>query len=165
MSDSAPIGIERLLQVEALCELKARRDHAVDQKDWATYAALHTDDYTALSIREGEAIVGGQAAADAIAAQMEGVTSVHHSHTPVIEFQDAEHATGTWAMEDNLFWKRDGEKQWLRGFGFYRERYVKGADGQWRFSYRKLERTHAEASAGAAKFAADFTGEAPNMPG
>ena len=36
---------------------------------------------------------------------------------------------------------------------------LKGLDGQWRFSYRKLHRTHAETSPGASSIAADFSGE------
>jgi len=150
--------IEYLVELQAIYRMKGRRDHAVDQKDWATYAELHTDDYVAMSIG-ADPIVGGQAAADRLSVQMAGVTTVHHCHTPVITFQDRNNATGVWAMEDNLFWKRNGEKQWLRGFGFYHETYVKGADGQWRFSYRKLERTHAETSPGATLISADFSGE------
>jgi ketosteroid isomerase-like protein len=150
--------IERLVELQAIYHLKGRRDHAVDQKDWDTYAKLHTDDYVAMSI-SAKPIVGGRAAADALAVQLANVTSVHHCHTPVIDFRDRNNATGVWAMEDNLFWTRNGEKQWLRGFGFYHETYVKGADGQWRFSYRKLHRTHAETSPGASSIAADFSGE------
>jgi ketosteroid isomerase-like protein len=156
MTDMTPI--ERLIELEAITRMKARRDHAVDQKDWDTYAALHSDDYVAMSIGP-DPIVGGRAAADQLAVQMAGVTTVHHCHTPVITFQDRNNATGVWAMEDNLFWKRNGEKQWLRGFGFYHETYRREADGQWRFTYRKLERTHAETSPGASAIAADFTGE------
>lgn len=150
--------LERLVEIQAIHDLKGRRDHAVDQKDWDTYAALHTDDYVAVSIG-AEPIVGGRAAADQLAVQLNNVTTVHHCHTPVIEFTDRRNATGVWAMEDNLFWTRDGAKQWLRGFGFYHETYVKEEDGQWRFSYRKLERTHAETSPGASSIAADFSGE------
>jgi hypothetical protein len=152
--------LERLIELQAIYELKGRRDHAVDQKHWDLYAALHSDDYVAMSIGT-EPIVGGRAAADRLDVQLAGVTTVHHCHTPVIEFQDRTHATGVWAMEDNLFWLRHGEKQWLRGFGFYHETYVKGGDGQWRFSYRKLVRTHAETSPGAAALAFDVSGENP----
>lgn len=159
MSDIIPMSdLERLVALQAIYDLKGRRDHAVDQKDWDTYAALHTDDYVAMSIA-AEPVVGGRAAADALALLMANVTTVHHCHTPVIEFIDRDTATGVWAMEDNLFWYRDGEKQWLRGFGFYREKYVRGADGKWRFSYRKLDRTHAETSAGASSLAFDLSGE------
>lgn len=150
--------LERLVELEAIRHMKARRDHAVDRKDWDTYAVLHSDDYVAMSIG-AEPIVGGKAAAAALAVQMAGVTTVHHCHTPVIEFQDSRNATGVWAMEDNLFWYRNGEKQWLRGFGFYHETYRKEADGLWRFTYRKLERTHAETSPGASVIAADFSSE------
>lgn len=157
---SAELSVmERLIELEAIYRLKARRDHAVDQKDWATYAALHTDDYEAMSIGARK-IVGGQAAAEALAELMNNITTVHHSHTPVIDFEGRDHATGVWAMEDNLFWVRDGEKHWLRGYGFYHERYVRGKDGQWRFSYRKLERTHALTSPGAPPvLAVDNSGE------
>lgn len=157
-TSEAMSDIERLIELQAIYELKGRRDHAVDQKDWDTYARLHTEDYVAMSIG-AMPIIGGRAAADANAAQLANVTTVHHCHTPVIEFQDRTHATGIWAMEDNLFWTRNGEKQWLRGFGFYHETYIKEADGQWRFSYRKLERTHAETSPGASTIAADYSGE------
>ncbi|MEO5587916.1 MAG: nuclear transport factor 2 family protein [Novosphingobium sp.] len=161
MSDAGPRSpLDHLIALQAIHDLKGRRDHAVDQKDWDTYAALHSDDYVAMSIG-AEPLVGGRAAADALAALMAGVTTVHHCHTPVIAFQDRDNATGVWAMEDNLFWHRGGEKQWLRGFGFYHETYVRGADGQWRFSYRRLERTHAETSPGAARFAVDRSGENP----
>ena len=150
--------IERLVALEAIRELKARRDQAVDRKDWPTYAALHGDEFVGATIPNQQGS-GGKSAADALEVLMANVTTVHHSHSPVIEFQDRDHATGVWAMEDNLFWYRNGEKQWLRGFGFYHETYVRGADGRWRFTSRRLERTHAETSPGASSIAADFSGE------
>lgn len=150
--------LERLVEIEAIRDLKARRDQAVDRKDWDAYAEMHSDDYVAMSIGP-DPVRGGRAAADALDRHMAGVTTVHHSHSAVIEFEDRTHATGTWAMEDNLFWTRNGEKQWVRGFGIYHERYEKGADGKWRFTYRKLERTHAETSPGAQAYAHDVSGE------
>jgi ketosteroid isomerase-like protein len=150
--------LEQLIELQKILRLKAQRDHAVDLKDWDTYAALHTDDYTALSIGSVP-MRGGRAAAQALDEILRGVTTVHHSHTPVIEFQERNSATGVWAMEDNLFWKRNGEKHWLRGFGFYHERYVRETDGQWRFSYRKVERTHIVTSPGADALSYDVSGE------
>ena len=149
--------IERLIALEAIRHLKARRDHAVDRKDWDLYAELHSDDYLAESVGD-KPVIGGRAVADLLKLRMAHITTVHHSHTPVIEFQDADHATGVWAMEDNLFWKTNGEPQWLRGFGFYHERYVK-KDGRWLFCYRRLERTHVETSPGAASMRVDKSGE------
>lgn len=150
--------LERLVELQAIFDLKARRDQAVDRRDWDLYAALHTDDYVAESVGD-QPIVGGRAVADVLKARSEGITCAHHSHTPVIDFQDDTHATGVWAMEDNLFWKQDGEPQWLRGFGFYHERYEKRG-GRWLFSYRRLERTHIATSDGIAHLRLDRTGEA-----
>lgn len=159
MSETDPsAALDRLVQLQAINDLKGRRDHAVDQKDWDTYAELHTDDYVAMSIGD-KPIVGGRAAADALAALLANVTTVHHCHTPVITFDGPNKASGVWAMEDNLFWSRCGEKQWLRGFGFYHETYIRGEDGQWRFSYRRLERTFAETSPGASLLAFDTSGD------
>ena len=76
--------MEYLAELHAIYRMKAIRDHAVDQKDWDTYAALHTDDYMAMSIG-AEPIVGGRGAAAQLAMQLAGVTTVHHCHTPVIE--------------------------------------------------------------------------------
>ena len=83
---------------------------------------------------------------------------MHHSHTPVIEFDGRDRAAGVWAMSDHLYWKRDGVAQWLRGFGFYHERYVR-MNGAWLFCYRRLERVHVETSAGAAAMRVDHSGE------
>jgi hypothetical protein len=33
--------------------------------------------------------------------QLANITTVHHSHTPVVGFQGRDNATGVWAMEDN----------------------------------------------------------------
>ena len=41
--------LERLVAIQAIHDLKGRRDHAVDRKDWDTYARLHTDDYVAMA--------------------------------------------------------------------------------------------------------------------
>ena len=162
MADDVMNDLERLVAIQAIHDLKGRRDHAVDMKDWDLYAELHTDDYVAMSIGP-EPVVGGRAAADALTVQLANVTTVHHCHTPVIEFQNRTHATGVWAMEDNLFWRRGGERQWLRGYGFYHESYVRGADGQWRFSYRKLHRLHVETSPDIASMAEDRSGENAHM--
>jgi hypothetical protein len=139
--------LERLVAIEAIKNLKARRDRAVDTQDWVTYEALHAPDH--YSHNEGFDRWNGAAEMVAnVRRLMEGVTSVHHSHTPDITFESPTRATGVWGMEDNLFWKQGNEDHWLRGFGFYHETYEK-RDGKWVFTSRMLKRTHVQTSRGA----------------
>lgn len=139
--------IERLLALEDIKLLKARRDRAVDTKDWDAYLALHAPDHE--SHNDGfepwtsaqEMILNVRRLLD------ETRISVHHSHTPEITFESPTRAKGIWAMEDNIFWKQDGEDHWLHGFGFYYETYEK-RNGRWLFTRRALKRTHVQTSVG-----------------
>ncbi|TAK99659.1 MAG: nuclear transport factor 2 family protein [Rhodospirillaceae bacterium] len=79
---------------------------------------------------------------------MEGVTTIHHSHTPDINIQSSDKATGIWAMEDMLYWMQGGEEHWLHGFGFYHETYEK-RNGKWVFTNRRLKRISVKTSPGA----------------
>ena len=38
-------GLDKLLALEEIALLKARRDRAADTKDWALYEALHAPDH------------------------------------------------------------------------------------------------------------------------
>jgi hypothetical protein len=139
--------LERLVAIEEIKNLKARRDRAVDTKDWVTYENLHAPDH--YSHNEGFARWNGAAEMVAnVRRLMEDVTSVHHSHTPDITFDSPTTATAIWGMEDNIFWKQGNEDHWLRGFGFYHETYEKRG-GTWVFTSRRLKRTCVQTSPGA----------------
>lgn len=133
--------LEALFATEEIKLLKARRDRAVDTKDWDIYLALHAPDHE--SHHEGLAPwIGAQAMIEQVRARLgPDVISVHHSHTPQITFDAPDKAKGIWAMEDNIFWNEDGEAHWMQGFGFYHESYEK-RDGRWLFVKRELKRTH-----------------------
>jgi hypothetical protein len=141
--------IEQLLAREEIKLLKARRDRAVDTKDWDTYLALHAPDH--VSHNDGYARWNGAAEMIANVRKLLGpdIISVHHSHTPEITFESPTKATGIWAMEDNIFWKQGDEEHWLNGFGFYHETYEL-REGKWLFTSRRLKRTHVRTSPGAA---------------
>ena len=79
---------------------------------------------------------------------MENLTTLHHSHTPEIEFETAERAKGIWAMEGVSFWKQNGEDHWFQAFGHYFETYEK-RDGRWVFTRRAVKYFHTRRSAGA----------------
>lgn len=146
--------IERLLALEDIKLLKARRDRAVDTKDWGTYLALHAPDHES----HNDGFDHWRSAEEMIANVRrlldETKISVHHSHTPEISFETPDKAKGIWAMEDNIYWKQGEEDHWLHGFGFYHETYEK-RDGVWLFTSRRLKRTHVRMSEGADPFASN----------
>lgn len=139
--------LELLVAIDEIKRLKARRDHALDMKDWDTYAAVHAPDHVSHHDGHERWSTPGQVI-DNLKAMLDGVTTVHQSHTPNITFQGPDMALGVWSMEDNLYWKQGDEDHWLHGFGFYHEKYEKRG-GRWLFTYRRLERIRVMTSPGA----------------
>lgn len=99
---TAPLdAIERIVAIEEIKQLKARRDHALDQKDWDTYAAVHAPDHH--SHNDGHDQWPSPAKViENLKRILEGVTTCHQSHTPKITFETPEKAHCVWSMEDNL---------------------------------------------------------------
>jgi hypothetical protein len=130
--------IERMVALEEIFRLKGRRDRALDTKDWETYIALHVPEH--ISENEGETPRHGtRENAEGVARILEGIRTVHHSHTPEITIESPTTARGVWGMEDILV-DEVSKRLLLHGFGFYHERYEK-RDGQWLFCWRQLRRT------------------------
>jgi len=130
--------LERMVALEEIFRLKGRRDRALDTKDWETYIALHVPEH--ISENEGEQPRhGARENAQGVARILEGVLTVHHSHTPEIVFESPTTARGVWGMEDILV-DEASKRLLLHGFGFYHERYEK-RDGEWLFCWRQLRRT------------------------
>lgn len=143
--------VETLLAIEEIRTLFARRIRYMDTKQWHLYAALHTQDATTETYSMATApIVGAQAIADAIQRYMTGpapITSVHHAHTPEIEFVSDDEAKGIWPMEDHLWWGDGAREEWLQGYGHYHERYRR-VDDRWLIAWRKLTRLRVDHSPG-----------------
>ena len=140
--------IEYLLALEEIRLLKARRDRAVDTKDWALYRSLHADNH--VSHNDGYA---RWESADVMIENVKALldetkTSVHHSHTPEIEFESATTAKGIWAMEGMSFWTQDGQDHWFQAFGHYFESYERRED-RWLFTSRSLKYYFTRKSPGA----------------
>jgi hypothetical protein len=139
--------LQRLSDLDAIRQLKARRIRAIDTQDWALYEAVHAPDH--YSHNDGEPRWdGAKANTDRLAALFVGVQTIHHVHTAEIELTSPTTATGIWAMEDYLYWQQQGVDHWLHGFGFYHETYAK-RDGRWLFTSRRLQRTRVMTSEGA----------------
>jgi hypothetical protein len=132
-------GLDELQAREEIKLLKARRDRAVDTKDWDLYLSLHAPDH--VSHNDGFDRWGSaQEMIDNVSKLLgPDKTTVHHSHTPEITFDGENSAKGIWAMEDMIF-DAASEAMLVHGFGFYHETYEK-RDGRWLFTSRQLKRT------------------------
>ena len=139
--------LERVSATMEIMRLKARRDHALDMKDWNTYAGVHAPDHVSHHDGHSRWQSPGQVIEN-LKVMLDGVTTVHQSHTPDIMFESPTKAKGVWSMEDNLSWKQGDEEHWLHGFGFYHETYEK-REGVWLFTFRRLERIRVQTSLGA----------------
>jgi hypothetical protein len=143
--------IETLLAIEEIKTLFARRLRYMDTGQWHLYSGLHTEDAVSETYSNAPPVVGASAIADAIERYMTGgtapVTSVHHAHTPEIEFISNDEATGIWPMEDHLWWQDGAREEFLHGYGHYHERYRK-VGGQWLIAHRRLSRLRIDCSPG-----------------
>ncbi len=146
MSDSLS-GIEKLKALEEIGLLKARRDRAADTKDWNLYESLHAPDHVSENGDYGR-WTSAQEMIVNVAKSMEHLTTLHHSHTPEIEFESDVKAKGVWAMEGMSIWQQEGQDHWFQAFGHYFESYERRED-RWLFTSRSLKYYFTRKSPGA----------------
>jgi hypothetical protein len=140
-------GIEKLQALEAIRLLKARRDRAADTKDWALYESLHASDHRSINGDYPPWSTAAEMIAN-ISRVMAGLTTLHHSHTPEIEFDTPTRARGIWAMKGLSLWKQGADDHWFLAFGHYHETYEQ-RDGKWLFTSREVRYYHTIKSLGA----------------
>ena len=139
-------GVERLLAVEEIKSLQARRVYAVDSQDWDAYRSCHTEDF--ISYTMADPIRGIDRVVEGLRKHLEGVRSIHQVTSPIITFTSAVEAEGVWVLRDRLWWDQDGSPHWLYGWGHYNDTYEKRG-GRWLFTSRKIIRSRVETSPGA----------------
>ena len=133
--------LQRLCDIEAIKQLKARYFRLMDQKKWDEWAMVFAKD-AHLVVPEGGVDERGRTAVVAsVSGVLEGVRTVHHGHMPEIEITGADTARGTWAMFDYVEFPSNakGERLGLQGYGHYTEQYVR-EDGEWRIASLHLSR-------------------------
>jgi SnoaL-like domain len=147
MRGSTVDTVERLKAIEEIKQLKARYFRCMDAKDWDGFTSVFTSD--------ARMDVSGELSSDAadssgvttgnreitafVRGSIDDVTTVHHGHTPEIHVTSPTGATGTWAMEDHLWWPEGSPIMTLHGYGHYHETYEK-VDGRWLIKSTTLSR-------------------------
>jgi hypothetical protein len=136
--------LDRLVAIEEIKQLMARRTRCVDEKDWVGLTACFAENAISYSVQK-DGVQGAKHIVERIRQALDHRTTVHQLHVPEIEIVTEERATGIWPMQDDLTWEADGKHHWQRGFGHYRQAYAK-VQGRWliethRLSYIKFELT------------------------
>jgi hypothetical protein len=131
--------IQQLKDIEDIKRLKSRYFECVDTQDWASWAdeVLAEDFYfdSDAGVLEGRDVVVA-----CISKTLEGGQTVHHGHMPNIKVTGPDSASGIWAMNDYVTLPgADGSTYVIRGYGHYREEYVRTPRG-WRIKSSVMSR-------------------------
>ncbi len=137
---TASEGLQQLLDIEAIKQLKARYFRLMDQKQWDDWGLVFATDCV-MEVPEAELVnTGRQEIVTNVSGALVGARTCHHGHMPEIEITGDGTARGIWAMFDYVEWdEQDGARVGLQGYGHYREEY-KREDGEWRIARTRLER-------------------------
>jgi hypothetical protein len=132
--------VQRLLETEAIKQLKYRYMRSIDEKLWDQMADCFVEDATCSYSGGKYAYQGRDAIMKFLTESMDrdSFLSSHRVHHPEIEFSSETTATGTWALEDYVIDTQYGLT--IQGAAFYRDAYVK-VDGAWKLKHTGYERT------------------------
>ena len=136
-------ALEKLLAIEEIRQLEARRLRCIDEKNWLGYAACHAPDavsYTFQALGASEtSIVGADNIAAQVAKQTGESITVNQVHEPEIEITSESTATGIWPVENRIWTQKPDGVQWMQAHGHYHETFVK-VDGRWLIQSRRVKR-------------------------
>ena len=124
----------------AICQVKARYCHTLDNRDWQAFSDLFTEDFE-LDVPQVETIRGRDNALAFIQTALQDAKTAHQIHMPEMDIEGDE-ARVIWAMQDRNTWDppKNGTST-QRGFGQYHERYVK-ENGRWKIAAQQLVYLH-----------------------
>jgi hypothetical protein len=130
----------KLLEIEAIRQLKYRYMRGIDEKLWDQIEACFVPEATCAYSGGKYAFEGRDAIMKFLTESMARPTflSSHRIHQPEIELQSETSATGTWALDDYVIDEQYGLT--IHGAAFYRDRYEK-RDGAWKIVHTGYTRT------------------------
>ncbi len=144
--EASVVDVSPLQAIEDIKVLKARYFRFVDTKQWDAFEALFTAN-ARLEVAEARPQPFTPAElADLLRAHYGRCVTVHHGHTPEIELDGDDQATGVWAMEDQRFFEADDPSAPFAsalGAGHYHETYIRTPLG-WRIASLVLTRLRLE---------------------
>lgn len=135
----------QLIEIEAIKQLKARYQRAVDTKDWELMRSVLAPDAKSVYSDGKYSFEGRDAIVEFLSDGLDNpaIQSMHHAHTPEIEVTSETSAKGVWYLEDFVLTTlpSDGAPHGtvMHGTGIYSDDYVK-IGGQWLIASTGYER-------------------------
>ncbi|MFT5695006.1 MAG: hypothetical protein ACI9QQ_000981 [Myxococcota bacterium] len=135
----------QLVAIEAIKQLKARYQRAVDTKDWELMRSVLAPDAKSVYSDGKYSFEGRDAIVEFLSDGLSNpaIQSMHHAHTPEIEITSETTATGVWYLEDFVLTTlpSDGAPNGtvMHGTGIYSDEYAK-IDGHWLIANTGYER-------------------------
>jgi hypothetical protein len=136
--------IQRLADIEAIKQLKAKYVRLADAQDWDAWGQLFTEDIHLHT--DGGPVDGRANVVKAISKSLKGAKTMHRLHAPEITITGADTATGVWPMTDYVMGVFNGQEMTIRGYGYYHEEYLRTPEG-WRVRRGRLVRQHVDVTA------------------
>ena len=143
-SDQLADAIQRLLDIEAIKNLKAKGVRLVDAKQWDAWSGEVLSEDTVF-YSDGEPLIGRDKVVAFVSRSLAEAVTVHRVHAPEINITGPDSASGVWPMDDYVTGTFGGTPMVIRGHGYYEEEYVRTAAG-WRVSSSRLVRQRVDAS-------------------
>jgi hypothetical protein len=125
-------ALQRLVEIEAIKQLKARYFRYVDTFNLEGWLTVFTDDFVGRyekgvgTPEKTWQVDGKKGITEYWTMNKSRVQSVHHGHMAEIEILSDTEAKAIWAMEDIV----EFTDALMHGYGHYHEKYVK-VDGAW----------------------------------
>jgi hypothetical protein len=135
-------GLEALMALEEIRQLKARYFRYIDTKEWGLLSSVFTHDCTF----GFEGVIPGEVSTypsvddfvRGVSEMLGDLTTVHHGHSSEITLTGPTTATGIWAMTDLVLRPLGHPLSSFTGYGHYHEEYRK--DDEWRIASVYLSR-------------------------
>lgn len=135
--------LQKLLDIEAIRNLKARYFRYLDIKDWASFKEVWAPEIEHDMVSEGQTFRGASSDfVDGVEKALSDIVTVHHGQTSEIEITSSTTAKGLWAFVD-LVRPNPGASTGARemiGYGHYHETYLKSQNAGWQIKTQVITR-------------------------
>jgi hypothetical protein len=137
-------GLERLLAIEEIKRVEAARGRLLDTQDWAAYREIHAPEIVSHAAPD-RPLNGVDAMIDWLRNELKDAATVHHVHSPEIDFDGPDRAHAIWAMEAMSLLRRPEGESRRHSYGYYHVDYER-RDGVWVIAGRRQVRARVDVS-------------------